>query len=68
MGKTARDNEYTTSWAMASLGGGGFIVGYNAFELVNRETGRGHILHLGSGGVYDPVRCGQCFRPKLHLL
>jgi outer membrane protein OmpA-like peptidoglycan-associated protein len=51
MSKTAEDNAYTTHWAIASLAGGGFIVGYNAFDLVNRDTGRGHQLHLTSGGL-----------------
>ena len=51
MGRTARDNEPTREWAIAGLVGGGALGSYNAFEIVNRETGRAHQLHVGTGGL-----------------
>jgi outer membrane protein OmpA-like peptidoglycan-associated protein len=50
MSNDPKDKVSTTSWAMASIGGGGALVGYNAFLLVNRKTNREHQLHLPSGG------------------
>jgi hypothetical protein len=47
----AIDKRQTTSWAIASVGGGGFIVGYSVFLLVNRETGREHQIHIPTGGL-----------------
>ncbi|MGW3730569.1 OmpA family protein, partial [Streptomyces sp. NPDC000851] len=47
----AIDRRQTTSWAIASVGGGGFIVGYSLFLLVNRETGREHQIHIPTGGL-----------------
>src|SRR5215218_5461043 len=52
---TARAHELdareTTSWAIGSVISGGIIVGYSAFDLVNRETGRAHSLHIPTGGL-----------------
>lgn len=45
------DEHETTSWAIASLGGGGAVIGYSVFYLVNRESGRAHQMHIFTGGL-----------------
>ena len=44
------DRRATEAWAIGSLASAGFIVGYSAFALVNRDTGREHVLHIPTGG------------------
>jgi outer membrane protein OmpA-like peptidoglycan-associated protein len=46
-----KDQRRSTSWAIASMGGGGFVVGLSAFLLVNRETGREHTMLIPTGGL-----------------
>lgn len=48
---TSVDLQRTRHWAIAPLFSAGLIVGYSAFELVNRETGRAHTLHIPTGGL-----------------
>lgn len=48
---TPVDRRTTTYWAISSVISAGFIVGYSAFSLVNRETGRAHALHIPTGGL-----------------
>lgn len=45
------DRERTRHWAIASLFSAGLVVGYSAVELVNRETGRAHTLHIPTAGL-----------------
>ncbi|XVH33180.1 OmpA family protein (plasmid) [Haloferacaceae archaeon DSL9] len=45
------DLRRTQKWAIAPLFSVGLVTGYSAFELVNRETGRAHTLHIPTGGL-----------------
>jgi outer membrane protein OmpA-like peptidoglycan-associated protein len=52
--RTAEDARLSTSWAIGPLVSAGLVVGYSAFELVNRETGRAHLLHIPTVGIGTP--------------
>jgi outer membrane protein OmpA-like peptidoglycan-associated protein len=61
------DSRTTTSWAIASLGGGGILVGYSLFLLVNRETGRSHGLHIPTGGLTTMLGAASASPPSYTL-
>lgn len=61
------DERKTTSWAIASVGSGGFIVGVSQFLLVNRETGREHTMWVTTGGLTTPFGVASAGTPSYTL-
>ena len=56
------DQRATTSWAIGPGGSAGsFFAGYAVFDLLNRETGRAHMLHVPNLqlAVGIPIRLGR---------
>lgn len=47
----ARDRTTSRHWAIGPVVSGGYIAGYSVFDLVNRDTGRAHRLHVPTGGL-----------------
>ena len=49
--KTSDDFINTRRWALAFVGGGGFVVSAQTYMLANCDTGRAHLLHFVGGGL-----------------
>lgn len=44
----------TRRWALAFVGGGGFVISAQTYMLANCDTGRAHLLHFVGGGLTTP--------------